>query len=108
MGWFARLLGREAKSVTNSLDLWREIYGGRDAKTGEFIPVREAVRRPATTVVETIKYPTDEQEPYCDVFDVVAELVNSKFEIPFDMEASFAGNPADLTEHDAEMWMKIR
>jgi hypothetical protein len=31
---------------------------GRDARTGEFIPVREAVRRPSTTVVETIKVPT--------------------------------------------------
>lgn len=30
---------------------------GRDARTGEFIPVREAVRRPSTTVVETIKVP---------------------------------------------------
>ena len=28
---------------------------GRDAKTGEFIPVKEAKRRPQTTVVETIK-----------------------------------------------------
>ncbi len=28
---------------------------GRDAKTGEFIPVKEAERRPSTTVVETIK-----------------------------------------------------
>lgn len=28
---------------------------GRDAKTGEFIPVKEAQRRPNTTVVETIK-----------------------------------------------------
>ena len=28
---------------------------GRDAKTGQFIPVKEAVRRPNTTVVETIK-----------------------------------------------------
>lgn len=28
---------------------------GRDAKTGEFIPVKEAKRRPSTTVVETIK-----------------------------------------------------
>ena len=32
---------------------------GRDAKTGEFIPVKEAVRRPATTVVETIRIPTN-------------------------------------------------
>jgi hypothetical protein len=29
---------------------------GRDAKTGEFIPVKEAKRRPTTTV-ETIKTP---------------------------------------------------
>ena len=30
---------------------------GRSAKTGKFIPVSEARRRPATTVVETIKKP---------------------------------------------------
>jgi len=28
---------------------------GRDAKSGLFIPVREAQRRPSTTTVETIK-----------------------------------------------------
>lgn len=28
---------------------------GRDAKTGLFIPVSVAIRRPATTTVETIK-----------------------------------------------------
>lgn len=28
---------------------------GRDAKTGHFIPVKEAERHPKTTVVETIK-----------------------------------------------------
>lgn len=28
---------------------------GRDAKTGQFIPVKEAQKRPNTTVVETIK-----------------------------------------------------
>lgn len=28
---------------------------GRDAKTGQFITVKEAKRRPTTTVVETIK-----------------------------------------------------
>ena len=28
---------------------------GRDARTGQFIPVREAIRRPSTTVVETVK-----------------------------------------------------
>ena len=30
---------------------------GRDAKTGEFISVDEAKRRPNTTVIETIKTP---------------------------------------------------
>jgi hypothetical protein len=30
---------------------------GRDAKTGEFIPVAEAKRRPNTTVVETLPKP---------------------------------------------------
>lgn len=30
---------------------------GRDAKTGEFIPVKEAQRRPSTAVVETIRKP---------------------------------------------------
>jgi len=28
---------------------------GRDASTGKFIPVKEAEKRPKTTVVETIK-----------------------------------------------------
>ena len=28
---------------------------GRDAITGRFIPIKEAERRPTTTVVETIK-----------------------------------------------------
>ena len=30
---------------------------GRDAKTGQFITVREAERRPSTTTIETIKPP---------------------------------------------------
>jgi hypothetical protein len=30
---------------------------GRDAKTGEFIPVKKAQARPSTSVVETIKVP---------------------------------------------------
>jgi hypothetical protein len=30
---------------------------GRDAGTGQFIPIREALRRPATTVVETLPKP---------------------------------------------------
>jgi len=36
---------------------------GRDAKTGEFIPVKEAQRKPSTTVVETIKVPTHKPKP---------------------------------------------
>jgi hypothetical protein len=31
--------------------------GARDAKTGEFIPIKEADRRPATTVKENIPLP---------------------------------------------------
>jgi hypothetical protein len=30
---------------------------GRDASTGEFIPVKDAINRPRTTTVETIKTP---------------------------------------------------
>ncbi len=30
---------------------------GRDAKTGEFIPVKEAIRRPSTTTVERLPKP---------------------------------------------------
>lgn len=30
---------------------------GRDAETGEFIPVKEAIKRPKTSTVETIKRP---------------------------------------------------
>lgn len=30
---------------------------GRDSKTGQFIPVKEAQKRPSTTQVETIKKP---------------------------------------------------
>jgi hypothetical protein len=34
-----------------------QVEVGRDAKTGEFVSVKEAERRPNTTVVETIKRP---------------------------------------------------
>jgi hypothetical protein len=30
----------------------------RDAKTGRFIPIKEAERRPKTTVIETITVPS--------------------------------------------------
>lgn len=33
----------------------KSIKIGRDAKTGKFIPVKDAEKRPSTTVVETIK-----------------------------------------------------
>jgi len=33
----------------------KEIKIGRDAKTGEFIPVKEAEKRKSTAIVETIK-----------------------------------------------------
>ena len=58
--------------------------------------------------IDTIKYPTDELEPWWDVFDVVEELLNPKFEIPFDREAVFCGNPDDLYEYDVEMWSRPR
>ena len=29
---------------------------GRDASTGKFIPIKEALRRPTTTVIETTKH----------------------------------------------------
>jgi uncharacterized protein (DUF433 family) len=54
--------------------------------------------------IETIKYPTDELEPWWDVFDVVEELLDPKLEIPFDHNAVFGGDRDDLYEHHAEMW----
>jgi hypothetical protein len=58
--------------------------------------------------IETIRYPTDEEEPWWDVFDVVEELANCKFDIPFDAKAVFSGNPDDLFEFDEEMWQPCR
>ena len=56
--------------------------------------------------IETIKYPTDEKEPWWDVFDVVEELPDPKFEIPLDHDATFFGNRSDLHEYDAKMWSR--
>ena len=36
---------------------------GREADSGRFIPVKEAQRRPKTTVVETIKRPGGDKKP---------------------------------------------
>lgn len=33
----------------------RQSKRGRDAKTGQFITIKEAEKRPSTTVIETIK-----------------------------------------------------
>ena len=30
---------------------------GRDARTGQYIPVQDAIRRTSTTVIETVKKP---------------------------------------------------
>lgn len=56
--------------------------------------------------IETINYPADETEPWWDVFDVVEELPNCKFEILFDADAVFAGNRDDLFEFNKEMWKR--
>lgn len=54
--------------------------------------------------IETIKCPTDETEPWCDVFNPVEELPSSKFEIPFDRATEFKGDSEDLMEFEEEMW----
>jgi len=43
------MAGKKSTSRTTT------VKAGRDAKTGQFIPVKEAQRRKATAVVETIK-----------------------------------------------------
>ena len=56
--------------------------------------------------IERICYPTDEGEPWWDVFDVVEELPQCRFEIPFDADAVFTGNRDDLFEFHSEMWSR--
>lgn len=56
--------------------------------------------------IETIMYPTDEEEPWWDVFDVIEELPNSPFEIPFDLDAEFHGDPDLLNTYAEEIWGK--
>ena len=50
---YTRLGGGEAGQTRHMIT----IKVGRDAKTGRFIPCKEAERRKATAVVETIKRP---------------------------------------------------
>ncbi len=52
--------------------------------------------------VEEIKHPVDDD--HFDVFRVVRELADPKFEIPIDTKASFTGRVEDLGEYDHELW----
>lgn len=54
--------------------------------------------------LQTIRYPTDQEEPWWDIFFVVEELPGCKFEIPFDLEAALSGHQEDLFEYNQEMW----
>jgi len=47
LGWLREIVPKEVTSMKS-----KKI--GRDARTGEFIPVKEAQRRKSTAVVETI------------------------------------------------------
>lgn len=44
----------ETARLTESIPMANTRQIGRDARTGQIIPVREAQRRPSTTVVETV------------------------------------------------------
>jgi hypothetical protein len=54
------------------------------------------------TYIETIRYPSDDD--IYDVFRVLEELKNPRFEIPYDLDATFTGNPADLNEYNERVW----
>ena len=54
--------------------------------------------------VEEIKHPIDEE--HYDVFRVVRELTDVKFEIPFDDAAVFTGSVDDLRAYDHELWRR--
>jgi uncharacterized protein (DUF433 family) len=54
--------------------------------------------------IDTLRYPTDEDEPWWDTFNVVEEVPYPPVEIPFDEEAEFHGNPELLTVYDEEVW----
>jgi hypothetical protein len=94
---------RLAGGIQTSLPLyhWRQRFS-----KSLFEKTHTKPRAPETgrSLLETIKYAKDEGEPWRDVFDVVAELQDCYFEIPFDPADSFCGNQNDLYEHHAEMW----
>jgi hypothetical protein len=52
--------------------------------------------------IEKIKHPVDESE--FDVFRVLEELTGPKFEIPFDEDATFTGDPEALREFQVQVW----
>src|SRR5262245_28568593 len=85
-----------------------------DAERGVFWHWRQKFDR---IFLESIKHPADETFPI-DVFRVVEEWPNPKFEIPIPAEvvwtragviesgpkAAFTGNRAHLNEHEKELW----
>ena len=77
-----------------------------DAERGVFWHWRQKLDR---IYLERIKHPTD--EPRFDVFRVVEEWPNLKFEIPIPLEDDFPkdvfmGSVADLNEYEKEMWSR--
>lgn len=46
---------KQRKNYLNNTSMSKTVEKGRDARTGRFIPIKEAERRPATTVVEKVK-----------------------------------------------------
>jgi hypothetical protein len=57
-------------------------------------------------LIEKIKHPVDEAE--FDVFRVLEELADPKFQIPFDEDATFTGDPEVLTEFNQRVWCSCR
>lgn len=81
-----------------------------NSQTQEFFYWREKCGH---IFIDKLCYPTDEAEPWWDTFHPIEEIPNPKFEIPFDDETSeddptFTGNAEDLTECDAEMWVRYK
>jgi len=58
--WRTNILSSRNRSLVMAKKI--ESKAGRDARTGQFIPISEAKRRPSTTVVETIKRPAPKKK----------------------------------------------
>lgn len=52
MAFWSRLLGRGAKSANGTLELYREVFGGRESATGRSITVNDALQ--VTTVLRCV------------------------------------------------------